>query len=70
MMETVSLNVQGMTCNHCKASVEKAVGALDGVQSVEVILAENKVNVELNSSVVTKETLKNTIEDIGFDVVE
>lgn len=69
-METVSLHVQGMTCNHCKASVEKAVGALDGVQSVEVILAENKVKVDLDAAVVTKETLKNTIEDIGFDVVE
>lgn len=69
-METISLNVQGMTCNHCKASVEKAVGSLDGVQSVEVILAENKVNVGLDSSIVSMETLKNTIEDIGFDVVE
>lgn len=69
-METISLNVQGMTCNHCKASVEKAVGALGGVQLVEVILAENKVNVGLDSSIVSIETLKNTIEDIGFDVVE
>lgn len=69
-METISLNVEGMTCNHCKASVEKAVGALNGVQSVEVILADKKVNVSLDSSIVSMETLTNTIEGIGFDVVE
>ena len=69
-METLALNVEGMTCNHCKQSVEKAVGAIAGVEAVEVILADKKVNVTLDSSVVTVDTVKDTIEGIGFDVVE
>lgn len=69
-METLVLNVEGMTCNHCKQSVEKAVGAISGVEAVEVVLADKKVNVTLDPSLVSVDTLKNTIEDIGFDVVE
>ena len=69
-METLALNVEGMTCNHCKQSVEKAVGALTGVESVEVVLADKKVNVTLDTSVVTVASVKDAIEDIGFDVVE
>ena len=69
-METLVLNVNGMTCNHCKQSVEKAVGAIAGVDSVNVVLEDKKVNVTLDASVVSVDTVKNTIEDIGFDVVE
>ncbi|MBO7660824.1 MAG: heavy-metal-associated domain-containing protein, partial [Bacteroidaceae bacterium] len=29
-----------MTCNHCKASVEKALSSVEGVEKVEVDLAK------------------------------
>ena len=35
-MNIVTLNVKGMTCAHCKAHVEKALGAVNGVDKVEV----------------------------------
>lgn len=37
---TITLNVQGMTCNHCKMSVTNALTELEGVQNVEVHLQE------------------------------
>lgn len=44
-MKTV-YTVEGMACNHCKATVEKAVGAVNGVTSVAVDLASGRVAVE------------------------
>lgn len=37
-MSTLVVEVSGMTCDHCVGSVSGAVGALDGVESVDVAL--------------------------------
>lgn len=38
-METTTLNIRGMTCNGCVASVTRVLTALGGVGGVEVSLA-------------------------------
>jgi copper chaperone len=40
------INVEGMSCDHCKHSIEKALNGLDGVTSSEVSLANGNVEVE------------------------
>jgi copper ion binding protein len=61
------LVVEGMTCNHCKAAVTKAVEGVSGVESVDVNL-ENK-EVKINHSEVTSiEAVKEAIEDQGYDL--
>lgn len=67
-MEKVTLNVEGMSCGHCVKSVEGSVGALNGVSSVKVDLANKKVDVEYNKDEVTLETIKETIDDQGYEV--
>ncbi|MGG0937138.1 copper chaperone CopZ [Brevibacillus centrosporus] len=68
-MNTVTLNVQGMSCNHCVNSIEGALGKLEGVQSAKVSLADNQVTVTFDDSVVSLDKVKETIEDQGYDVV-
>jgi copper chaperone CopZ len=41
LSETV-LKIEGMTCMHCKASVEKAIKGVSGVTGVQVDLAKNE----------------------------
>lgn len=67
--EVQILNVEGMSCSHCENSVKKAVGALNGVQHVTVDLKSKKVSVEFDSEKVSVGTIKDTIEDQGYDVV-
>ena len=43
-METI-YNVKGMACNHCKATVEKTLLALPGVETVTVDLPTGRVKV-------------------------
>lgn len=67
MISTI-LNVEGMSCSHCVNAVEKAVGALEGVAQVKVDLDAKKVTVDHDEKV-TLESIKNAIEDQGYDVV-
>ena len=41
-----SFNIPGMTCGHCKSSVEKAISELDGAAKVNVDLDTHNVDVE------------------------
>lgn len=62
------LNVEGMSCGHCKAAVEKAVSALDGVSKVDVDLAGKKVSVTYNADKANEDTIKKAITSQGYEV--
>ena len=67
MKETIK--IEGMKCMHCVAAVKGALEAIDGVSSVEVILDDGIAIIDYDASYVNSSTLKQTIEDQGFDVV-
>lgn len=67
-MEQKSLDVQGMTCGHCKASVEETLKKLDGVSAAEVHLDTGKVDVTYDEAKVTVDVMKEAIEEQGYDV--
>ncbi|KUP08275.1 copper chaperone CopZ [Bacillus coahuilensis] len=62
------LTVEGMSCGHCVKAVEDSVGKLSGVKEVKVSLEEKKVEVEYDAGQVRLETIKETIDDQGYDV--
>lgn len=66
--EISTLNVEGMSCSHCENSVKKAVGALNGVEKVIVDLQSKKVTIEYDFERVNIQTIKDTIEDQGYEV--
>lgn len=67
-MQTIILNVQGMSCGHCVKAVEGSVGELEGVNRVSVKLDEALVEVSFNEAEVSLDKIKETIEDQGYDV--
>jgi copper chaperone len=50
-MNVTELKVEGMTCNHCKTSVEKALKSVAGVENAEVNLQEGKAKIYGDASV-------------------
>ena len=62
---SMTLNVEGMSCQHCVANVKKAVEALDGVDGVEVDLEAGKVAVEGNADA---DAVKAAIAQAGYTV--
>ncbi|MCY7879301.1 copper ion binding protein, partial [Bacillus spizizenii] len=48
-MEQKTLQVEGMSCQHCVKAVESSVGELDGVNAVHVNLEAGKVDVSFDA---------------------
>ena len=64
---TKTLEIEGMMCMHCKAAVEKALQAVDGVEAVEVSL-ENKCATVTGTA--DFEALRKAVTDAGYQVVD
>jgi Cu+-exporting ATPase len=62
--------VRGMTCSACAAHVKKAVSRLDGVETSEVNIATEKLNVKYNEEKQNFETLKAAVENAGYGLAE
>ena len=64
--EQINFNVIGMTCSHCKESVEGAVHSVPGVEQLTVDLLSGKVQVEGKN--IDKSVLIERIESKGFSI--
>ena len=62
-----TIYIDGMQCNHCKMSVEKALNALEEVTKVEVSLEDKKAVVELQKEIENSK-IENAIKEAGFEV--
>ena len=58
--------IEGMMCNHCRAHVQKALEALDGVESVEVSLEDKKAVLTLKNDV-DNAVIMNAVKDAGYE---
>ncbi|RDX95775.1 putative copper-transporting ATPase HMA5, partial [Mucuna pruriens] len=66
---TARLSVVGMSCAACAGSVEKAVKRLPGIREAVVDLLNNRAHVIFYPSFVNEETIREAIEDAGFEAV-
>lgn len=60
--------VEGMTCGHCKSTVEKAADDLPGVAKAKVDLKKGTLTVKFDSAAVTLEAIKEAVEGAGYSV--
>lgn len=68
MKETI-IKVEGMVCEGCENRVKNALKTIDGVDNVFADHTKGIVKVISNNDIDEK-TLKEKIEDIGFEVKE
>lgn len=62
------ISVEGMSCEHCSASVKSALEKLDGVKSAKVDLKKKSATVKLSDNV-ADDVLKSAITEAGFTPV-
>lgn len=65
---TTTLEVHGMTCGACLASITEAVGQVEGVSDVTVSLITEIASVQ-HDDTVTSNQLQQVIENCGFEAV-
>lgn len=66
-MQTTTLNVEGMSCNHCVKAVEGAVQEAGAQGTVD--LGAKTVDVSYDEATVSLDAIKAAIEDQGYDIV-
>ncbi|HUX90680.1 MAG TPA: cation transporter [Gallionellaceae bacterium] len=68
-METLTLNIKGMTCGGCVKSVTSVLQKISGVSKVEVSLEQNQANITYDPAQAKLAQFTAAIEDAGFDVI-
>jgi copper chaperone len=64
--EQVTYSVPGISCEHCRTAISNEVGALDGVDTVEVDLDRKLVSVRGHALVDAQ--LRAAVHEAGYDV--
>lgn len=67
--EKIILKIGGMSCASCAATVEKALGRVEGVSKAAVNYAVEKATVDYDSSQAKQADLINAVESAGYSVV-
>ena len=63
-------DIKGMGCAACSARIEKSVGAMDGIQKVEVNLLANSMVVNYDESVCNSQDIMDTVKNAGYEAEE
>lgn len=66
-METTTINIEGMTCGGCTASVSRVLSGTAGVTGVAVQLSPGQAAVTFDPARVTRADLCAAIDAAGFE---
>jgi Copper chaperone len=66
-MSQTTLKIEGMTCGHCKAAVEKALKSVAGVTAATVDLQKKEAAVIGSADT---DELRKAVEEAGYTVVK
>ena len=64
---TMKIQIKGMSCNHCKASAERAIKGVSGVTDVTIDLASGEAIITGTPNL---EAVISAVEALGFEVVK
>lgn len=67
-MQSVLLNVSGMTCGGCTSKVTNALKAIPGVEDVKVSLSTGEATVQYDEGRTSPDQLKSAVISAGYGV--
>jgi copper chaperone len=66
-MSRTIIEVRGMTCMGCVASVTRVLKAVDGVLAADVSLEKGHATVDYDPSRTAPDALKRAVEAVGYE---
>lgn len=69
-LETIEVNIEGMTCEACQNHVNHAVQGLDGIVSIETSYDKGNAIITYDKSKTDQKKIKKAIETTGYIVKE
>jgi copper chaperone len=67
-MTEKSYKVPDVDCGHCKAAIEKALGAMGGIDKVAVDVATKTLDVSFDENAVSEDAILATLAEEGYPV--
>ncbi|XP_019395929.1 PREDICTED: copper-transporting ATPase 1 isoform X2 [Crocodylus porosus] len=67
LTQVTVINIEGMTCNSCRESIEGVISQKPGVKSIHISLVNHNGTIEYDPLLTSPEDLISSIEDMGFD---
>ena len=67
-MQTVTLNIDGMTCGGCVKSVTRLLEGVEGGEKAEVSLENKNAVITFDESKTDADALIDAVEDGGYNV--
>src|SRR5699024_2323482 len=68
-VQTITLDIEGMTCTGCEATVENAASGVDGVLEADASYDTGKATIKFDQSKTTREAITAAINKTGFTVI-
>lgn len=65
-MQSLKLDITGMSCGHCVKAVEKALSALDGVKAESVVIGS--ATVSFDPALISAQKVADAVTDAGYTV--
>ena len=68
-MSSQTIQVRGMSCDHCSQTIHRALKAMPGISKVSVSLEKGEVVIDFDDTQTDTQTISAKIIEIGFEVV-
>ena len=68
-MKEICLKVEGMMCSGCENRVQNALKNIDGVENVVADHTNKTVKITLQENI-EENIIKESIEELGFEIIE
>ncbi len=68
-MSSQTIQVRGMSCDHCSQTVHRALKAMPGISKVSVSLEKGEVVIDFDDTQTNTQTISAKIVKIGFEAV-
>jgi copper chaperone len=65
-MTEITVNIEGMSCQHCVNRVKKAIEALEGIKNLDVSIGSAKIT--FDEGKVSKSAIEKAITAAGYKV--
>ncbi len=59
--------INGMSCNHCVATVEKTINELPGIEKVKVNLKKNQGSVKFDETQTSAQEIADKVSAAGYE---
>ena len=67
-IQEVVLSVPDVSCEHCVKTINGALGALPGIETVSTDIPTKSVHLRYNVSQLSVEQIETTLDDVGYTV--